>query len=345
MRYSFWNFVKEQWKKQPPVLKADLTGKTVVVLGANTGIGFEATKHFAAMNPGRLILACRNQGKGQAALEKLKADMDYGNAELWNLDLADFDSVKQFATKFEQEGGRLDILVANAAIGMLKFEPTKDGWESSIQVNHLSTSLLALLLLPSMINTAREHSTYPRIVVVSSGAFYWIDIKKPVVDDPEIIKTIGGAEYCSTKSGMEGRYPLTKLVNIFFIRALNAHLPSSTPVIINAVSPGYCYSELRRSFTGMLAVADRVMEFLLAFSAEVGSRRLVWAALAEHNDPVKLRGEYITTGFHVQEVSDFILSPQGVKTQELIWEDTLDILNKVDPRVNTIVAKYLSPSA
>jgi NAD(P)-dependent dehydrogenase (short-subunit alcohol dehydrogenase family) len=69
MRPGLWNFIASQWSRQKPVVKADLTGKTVVVLGANTGLGFEATKHFATMNPGRLILACRSQSKGQAAVD------------------------------------------------------------------------------------------------------------------------------------------------------------------------------------------------------------------------------------------------------------------------------------
>jgi FlaA1/EpsC-like NDP-sugar epimerase len=71
MRVSFWDFVKDQWRKQQPVVKVDLAGKTVLVLGANTGLGFEATKHFATMNPERLILACRSQSRGQAALESM----------------------------------------------------------------------------------------------------------------------------------------------------------------------------------------------------------------------------------------------------------------------------------
>lgn len=65
---SFWDFVKGQWTAAPPLEKADLTGKTVVVVGANTGIGFEASKHFATMNPARLIMACRSQEKGTAAV-------------------------------------------------------------------------------------------------------------------------------------------------------------------------------------------------------------------------------------------------------------------------------------
>ncbi|KAJ7733420.1 hypothetical protein DFH07DRAFT_928832 [Mycena maculata] len=344
MRFSFWSFVKQQWERQPPVFKADLTGKTVLVLGANTGIGFEATKHFATMNPGRLILACRSQSKGQAALEKLEADTGYAKAELWIIDLANFESVQQFADKFKRDGGWLDIFVANAAIGTSKYEPTENGWESSLQVNHLSITLLALLLLPSMIKTSREHATLPRLVVVSSGAHYWIEIEKPVVENPEIVKTVGSAEYCTSGTAMRNRYVLTKLFNVFFVRALNARLPSSTPLIVNTVSPGYCYSELRRNFSGILAVVDFLMERALAFSAEVGSRRLVWAALAQQDHPEKLRGQYISN-FDIKEVSDFVLSPQGAKAEDLVWEDTLDILNKVDPRVNEIVAKYLTATA
>jgi retinol dehydrogenase-12 len=70
MKMGLWAFIKIQlFVKPKPVVTADLQGKTVVVLGANTGLGFEASKHFATMNPGRLILACRSQNKGQAAVE------------------------------------------------------------------------------------------------------------------------------------------------------------------------------------------------------------------------------------------------------------------------------------
>lgn len=70
------------------------------------------------------------------------------------------------------------------------------------------------------------------------------------------------------------------VLNVFFFRALNARLPPTIPVIVNAVSPGYCYSELRREFSGLLAVIDYIMERLLAWTAEEGSRQLVWGALA-----------------------------------------------------------------
>jgi len=68
MKFSFFQAAKDQFTPVPPVLRADLTGQTILVVGANIGLGFEAAKHFASMNPGKLILACRSQAKGDAAL-------------------------------------------------------------------------------------------------------------------------------------------------------------------------------------------------------------------------------------------------------------------------------------
>ncbi len=66
---TFFHFVRDQFWKVLPVEHVDLTGKTVVVIGANVGLGFEAAKHFASMNPKRLVLGCRSQEKGQAAVK------------------------------------------------------------------------------------------------------------------------------------------------------------------------------------------------------------------------------------------------------------------------------------
>ena len=68
-QFTFLKFIQDQWWKVAPVEHVDLTGKTVVVIGANVGLGFEAAKHFASMNPNRLVLGCRSQEKGQAALQ------------------------------------------------------------------------------------------------------------------------------------------------------------------------------------------------------------------------------------------------------------------------------------
>lgn len=142
----------------------------------------------------------------------IKQDTGYDKVELWLLDLADFGSVKSFARRFGEQEQRLDILVENA--GMLpgtKAEITRDGWEStsvlsliyrltvtfteleyrSLQVNNLSTSLLALLLLPRMIATAKTHNITPRLVVVASEVHYWTTIGPEVIDSANPLKFFG----------------------------------------------------------------------------------------------------------------------------------------------------------
>jgi NAD(P)-dependent dehydrogenase (short-subunit alcohol dehydrogenase family) len=141
----------------------------------------------------------------------------YTKAELRIVDLADFSSVKKFADKFDQGDERLDILVENAAIYADRYEPTKDGWETAFvslaihstradidishrfQVSCLSTPLMALLLLPTMLKTAREHSTVPRLVVVSSEVHYWASIEKQIRENHAMLKTLGSAEYCTPR--------------------------------------------------------------------------------------------------------------------------------------------------
>ncbi|KAK7031654.1 hypothetical protein R3P38DRAFT_3393524 [Favolaschia claudopus] len=340
MKLSFFTFLRGQFSPQPPVVKADLAGKTVVVLGANTGLGFEASKHFASMNPGRLILACRSEAKGQAAIEKLQAATGYTKAELWLIDLADFESVKKFADKFERDGGRLDILVENAALSTRKYEATKDGWEASMQVSNLSTPLLAFLLLPAMIKTAEEHATVPRLVVVASEVHYWTTLEKKILENPDMLKTMASAEYCTEKM-MSSRYLLTKLLNIFFVRAFNDRLPSSTPLVIDAINPGLCKTELMREADGIASLFVALLLNIVAFSAEQGSRQLVYGAVANAENPEAFRGQYISA-CQVTEVSDFVLSPEGVKAQDRLWDELIEILGKVDSRVPAIASQYLS---
>lgn len=92
-RWTFLNFVQDQWTPIPPVVTADLEGKTVIITGANTGLGFEAAKHFARMNPGRLILACRSQQKGDAALTRMCRVLCYRTSAIFLLRFEDRDGL------------------------------------------------------------------------------------------------------------------------------------------------------------------------------------------------------------------------------------------------------------
>jgi NAD(P)-dependent dehydrogenase (short-subunit alcohol dehydrogenase family) len=340
MQLGFLQFIRSQWVTLPPVAKVDLSGKTVIVTGANIGLGFEAAKHFAGMTPGKLILACRSEEKGQAALNKLKEETGCKTAELWILDLASFASVKSFAERFEREGGRLDILVENAGVfPEEKLQFTSDGWEISVQVNDLSTSLLALLLLPHLLGTAQKYNTTPRLVVVSSGMHYWTKFEKRLIDAPNPFQLYAHQEHMDELKG-DQRYPITKLLNVLFTRALNDRLHRK-PLIVNSVCPGYCYSAFRRNFTGLRALFDRLMEMALARSTEEGSRNLVWAAIGAEEKKDELRGAFISLA-QVSEPSDYVIGEEGKVAEEKLWDNLIEELIKVEPKVQQIVKEYLT---
>ncbi|TEB37323.1 NAD(P)-binding protein [Coprinellus micaceus] len=178
---------------------------------APSWLGFEAAKHFVFQQPGRLILACRNEEKGAAAVTRIKEETNFENVEVWSLDLANFSSVASFANRFEKEGGRLGVLVANAAVSPSTCRRTPDGWEESLQVNDLSTALLCLRLIPPLEETAKKFGAKPRIVIVTTEMHYWATVDDQVYSTPSVWQTRNSDEYC-TPSLMGARYPLTKRI-------------------------------------------------------------------------------------------------------------------------------------
>ncbi|KAF4610727.1 hypothetical protein D9613_006657 [Agrocybe pediades] len=340
MQLTLAQFILQQRQPIPPVFESDLQRKTVIVTGASNGIGQEAAIHFARMKPKKLILACRNKERGEAALKQLKDKTGCEAAELWTVDLLDFDSVKAFARRVEDECDRLDILVENAGIlPPEKYTATKDGWEPCFQVNNLSTSLLALLLLPRMMETAEEHNTTPRLVVVSSEVHYWSKIDKKVIDAANPIKFYG-SEDNFTRVDQKNRYPETKLMNILFVRAFNEHLREKK-ITIDSVNPGYCYSGLRANYKGAMAWFDWFMEKAIARTAEEGSRQLIWAALGGKDKEDELKGAYVSAE-NIMEPSDFVISEEGKHAQEVLWDNLIRELTHVDPKVKDVVQEYLT---
>ncbi|TDL30130.1 NAD(P)-binding protein [Rickenella mellea] len=339
-KMTLLSFIGDQFTTLPTVdsFKCDLTGKTVIVVGSNTGLGLEATRHLATMNPGRLILACRSIPKAEKALKSIRATTNYKGGEVWAVDLTDFASISAFADKFEKDGGgRLDILLENSAVGVEKYYRTKDGLESTIQTNHLGTTLLGILLLPFLSKSPADSVT-PRIVIVSSEVHYWAKFDTEVTSSPRMLDKLNSEEYC-TASVMKQRYFVSKLINVFFMRAFAAHLSPQNPVIIDAVNPGFCTSELRRNMEPTFMM--KMMELFLARTTECGSRTLVHAAIGGGKE---LHGRYLSN-CAIREESDYCLSKEGSVIQDRLWNETIEMLSAVDPRVKTITGEYLGHTA
>jgi len=142
----------------------DLTGKTVIVTGGNSGLGFESVKAFA-LKGARVILACRSVAKGEEAKKQIVKFLPAADIQVMELDLTDLKSIRNFAIKFKQNHSRLDVLLNNAGIMMVPYSLTKDGFESQLGTNHLGHFALTGLLLEVL-----KNSPASRVVNVSSMA-------------------------------------------------------------------------------------------------------------------------------------------------------------------------------
>ncbi|KAK0432093.1 hypothetical protein EV421DRAFT_1668010, partial [Armillaria borealis] len=119
-----------QTRPMPAVVITDLSGKTLILIGPNTGLGFEVAKCFAGMNPVWLVLTARDEAKGkQAQVHISKPTLDTPR-ELWIIDLTNFNSIVTFADRTEQKLNRLDILVESASMMISKYEQV-EGWEKT----------------------------------------------------------------------------------------------------------------------------------------------------------------------------------------------------------------------
>ncbi|GJJ08126.1 hypothetical protein Clacol_002334 [Clathrus columnatus] len=338
-------YIKDQCFMDLPELSSfaqDLSGKTIIVIGANIGLGLATAKHFASLKPSRLILGCRSKEKGDAAVKEIQQGIDSSETtvENWEIDLEKNKMISDFADRFEREAnGQLDILIMNAGLNTICHTSTESGWEKSIQVNHLGTALLTLLLLPYMKNAPYSPPT-PRIVVVGSETHYFVTFKKQA-RKPNIIEALNE----ETSSGaMSERYYYTKLLNLFFARSLAARLPSPSAEnrnpVVTVVNPGWCKTELMRDQqTTLKGRVIRVFSLFMCRTAEEGGRVILWAALSHLDN--ELHGRY-STSFRIEEESDYSLTPQGREAEKRTWDETISILEKVDPRVKTIVQEQLT---
>jgi NAD(P)-dependent dehydrogenase (short-subunit alcohol dehydrogenase family) len=170
-----------------PYPKADFAGKTVIVVGSNTGMGKEAVRHFVRLNASKVILGIRSMAKGEAAQKDIEATTNrHGVTEVWEIDLASLASVRKFAKRVAALP-RVDAVVSNASIAIPKFELLEDN-ESMITVNVINTMLLVLLLVPILQVSALKWSIIPVITVVGSDIHSWTNL--PAWKSPNILESL-----------------------------------------------------------------------------------------------------------------------------------------------------------
>ncbi|PWY96116.1 short-chain dehydrogenase/reductase [Aspergillus sclerotioniger CBS 115572] len=309
--------------------------RTVIITGANTGLGLAAAHHIAAGPVGKLILAVRNTEAGETARDSLlsaHASLDPQTIEVWPLDLASYDSVRAFAARAISTLDRLDVLLSNAGLATFQYSKA-EGHERTITVNVISTFLLAVLLLPKLRATGElsrnqpEPQPLPVLSIVASEVHAFAKFPErqapeekgvgifEALDDPD--------QYYDT---MGERYRTSKLLDILLAREL-ADRVSGDQVVVNCLNPGLCRSQLSRE---MDTAAVRIILRLLGRTLEVGGRTLVAAAAAGKES----HGQYMSNGeLAPHELSSFVTSDEGKRTQQKLWEELTRMLDTIQPGV------------
>jgi NAD(P)-dependent dehydrogenase (short-subunit alcohol dehydrogenase family) len=246
----------------------DQTGRTALVTGANSGLGFWTSVELARKGA-RVLMACRNPDRAAGALERLQAEVPNGNAELVALDLASLASVERAAADVAGRVEALDLLVNNAGIMAVGEGRTEDGFELQLGTNHLGHFALTGRLVPVLLKGAD-----PRVVTVSSYAH---KIGKIDFDD-----LMGSQGYRRWRA-----YGQSKLANLLFTHELDRRAHGRLTAV--AAHPGYASTHLQQG------QGQKHFEWLMALGNKVfaqSDRQGAWPSLRAATDPEVRGNEY-----------------------------------------------------
>ncbi len=245
----------------------DLSGRTAIVTGANSGLGFE-TARVLARRGARVVLACRNPVKARVAEAAIRSVGPAGSVSAMALDLASLASVGAFAEAFLASYGRLDLLVDNGGVMAIGQRRSADGFELQLATNHLGHFALTGLLLARLLETPGS-----RVVGMSSSAhrFGRIDF-----DDLQ----------SERRYGPWRAYAQSKLANLLFVFELQRRLErKGAATIAVACHPGYAATQLQ--LIGPRMRKATLMTYAIAFgnrfvaqSAPMGALSTLYAATA-----------------------------------------------------------------
>lgn len=263
-----------------------LDGKTVMITGANTGIGKETALDMAGRGA-RVILACRDKARASQAADEIRQRSGNGNVVVKIMDLASLQSVRDLAKDIQETEERLDILINNAGIMMCPKWQTEDGFEMQFGVNHLGHFLLTNCLLDLL-----KKSAPSRVVNVSSLAH---EKGKIHFDDINLDK-----DYHPIRS-----YQQSKLANVLFTRELANRL-QGTGVTVYSLHPGVIRTELGRHLWPTLPLWKRLVAWPLMQmikSPWQGAQTTIYCAVDESLEGI--------SGLYYSDCAPKEAAPQG----------------------------------
>jgi retinol dehydrogenase-14 len=246
-----------------------MAAQTVLITGANSGVGFAAAQ-VLAQRGAQVLMLCRDRSRGEDARTQLRTVATGPAPRLYLADLASQAEIRRVAEEIRGDHAHIDVLLNNAGGVFSKRDLTADGIERTFATNHLAPFLLTNLLLEAILAAPRG-----RVVTVATEVY---------------AKRIDFANLQSERSHQFFKaYQRSKLCNILFAFELARHL-QGTSATSNAVSPGPSRTRFGDNMTGAVGLAPKAMKRMPMFgSPEKGAQTLVYAAIAPELEGVSGR--------------------------------------------------------
>ncbi|KAK7209885.1 hypothetical protein V2G26_017063 [Clonostachys chloroleuca] len=315
-------FVKAQilTKSKPPPASVSFAGQTAIITGSNVGIGLETCRQMLKRGLSHLVMGVRSTAKAESEASKLRKSHPKAVIDVWPLDMNSYKSIQDFASRSASALSSLDIVILNAAVFNSQWKMSPTGHEETLQVNYLSTALLAILFLPLL--KAKSSTGYPgRLMIASSNVA--INNTFPSQNAVPLLPSFDNQEYYGT---FYNRYAVSKMLVVMLTDKLS-ELVRPEDVIINTVDPGYTSgSDLHRSFSGGLSLMFSTLKTLTARTPE----QAAWLYL----DAVAVKGPESHGGYLMNsEICPFnplMYTSEGKASEERLWDETLKELEFAD---------------
>ncbi|PFH62257.1 hypothetical protein XA68_14388 [Ophiocordyceps unilateralis] len=310
---SVLGFLYRQFTRQKPLPDdADLSDEVAVVTGSNVGLGLQAARQLLELGLSHLILAVRSRDKGDAAALLLRRDFPASVVSVWTVDFESYDSVRAFADRCATLP-RLDIAILNAGLTKMSYTVASETeHEMTLQVNYLSTALLAILLLPILKASRGRRSV---LTIVGSDLAYQaaIETRGPVLQQLDKREGYSGFKW----------YGMSKLLLTLFVAKL-ADFVKPDDVLVNMVNPGMTRgTDFFREFPSLLLKLFAVGQWFLARSVPVAAATYVDAVVARG---IESHGSFISD-WAIKPYPAIFYTPEGRKVRDRLWEETMEELN------------------